>query len=89
MGIDASNQWLGETNREWGRPSAMDEAVKQRADLLCALERTAASGGAMAEPDVISAQGNGSLTASLAAARIAASGVRTILCPCVACISFS
>jgi 4-hydroxy-3-polyprenylbenzoate decarboxylase len=34
MGIDATNKWPGETDREWGRPIAMDEAVKQRVDAL-------------------------------------------------------
>jgi len=34
MGIDATNKWPGETNREWGRPIAMDDAVKQRVDAL-------------------------------------------------------
>jgi uncharacterized membrane protein len=34
MGIDATNKWPGETTREWGRPIVMDEAVKQRVDLL-------------------------------------------------------
>ena len=34
MGIDATNKWPGETNREWGRPIAMDEAVKRRVDEL-------------------------------------------------------
>ncbi len=34
MGIDATNKWPGETNREWGRPIVMDEAVKQRVDTL-------------------------------------------------------
>jgi 4-hydroxy-3-polyprenylbenzoate decarboxylase len=32
MGIDATNKWAGETAREWGRPIAMDAAVKQRID---------------------------------------------------------
>jgi len=32
MGIDATNKWPGETTREWGRPIAMDEAVKRRVD---------------------------------------------------------
>ena len=32
MGIDATNKWPGETNREWGRPIAMDEAVKKKID---------------------------------------------------------
>ena len=34
MGIDATNKWPGETHREWGRPIAMDEAVKRRVDAL-------------------------------------------------------
>ena len=34
MGLDATNKWLGETTREWGRPIAMDAAVKQRVDAL-------------------------------------------------------
>lgn len=34
MGIDATNKWDGETNREWGRPIVMDEAVKARVDAL-------------------------------------------------------
>jgi len=34
MGIDATNKWPGETNREWGRPIAMDAAVKRRVDAL-------------------------------------------------------
>jgi 4-hydroxy-3-polyprenylbenzoate decarboxylase len=34
MGIDATNKWPGETDREWGRPIAMDDAVKQRVDAL-------------------------------------------------------
>jgi len=34
MGIDATNKWPGETQREWGRPIAMDEAVKRRIDAL-------------------------------------------------------
>ena len=34
MGIDATNKWPGETTREWGRPIAMDAAVKQRIDTL-------------------------------------------------------
>jgi 4-hydroxy-3-polyprenylbenzoate decarboxylase len=32
MGIDATNKWPGETTREWGRPIAMDAAVKRRVD---------------------------------------------------------
>ena len=29
MGIDATNKWQGETDREWGTPIAMDAAVKR------------------------------------------------------------
>ncbi|WP_275100082.1 4-hydroxy-3-polyprenylbenzoate decarboxylase [Sedimenticola hydrogenitrophicus] len=32
IGFDATNKWPGETTREWGRPIAMDAAVKQRVD---------------------------------------------------------
>jgi len=34
MGIDATGKWPGETQREWGRPIAMDPAVKARVDAL-------------------------------------------------------
>ena len=34
IGFDATNKWQGETDREWGTPIAMDEAVKQRVDEL-------------------------------------------------------
>ena len=34
LGIDATNKWPGETQREWGRPIAMDAAVKARVDSL-------------------------------------------------------
>ena len=34
MGIDATNKWSGETDRRWGTPIAMDEAVKRRVDAL-------------------------------------------------------
>jgi len=34
LGIDATNKWPGETTREWGRPIAMDAAVKARIDAL-------------------------------------------------------
>ena len=34
MGLDATNKWPGETHREWGRPIAMDAAVKARVDAL-------------------------------------------------------
>jgi 4-hydroxy-3-polyprenylbenzoate decarboxylase len=30
MGLDATNKWPGETNREWGKPIVMDKAVKER-----------------------------------------------------------
>ncbi|WP_414450204.1 UbiD family decarboxylase [Burkholderia sp. 22PA0099] len=34
MGIDATNKWPGETQREWGRTIEMDAAVKARVDTL-------------------------------------------------------
>ena len=34
MGIDATNKWPGETQREWGRTIVMDAAVKRRVDEL-------------------------------------------------------
>ncbi len=34
MGIDATNKWPGETQREWGRMISMDESVKRRVDAL-------------------------------------------------------
>ena len=34
MGIDATNKWRGETNREWGTPIVMDAAVKARVDAI-------------------------------------------------------
>ena len=34
VGFDATHKWPGESQREWGRPIAMDEAVKQRIDEL-------------------------------------------------------
>ena len=34
MGLDATNKWPGETDREWGRPIAMDGDVKARVDAL-------------------------------------------------------
>ena len=34
MGIDATNKWPGETTRAWGRPIAMDEAVRRRVDAM-------------------------------------------------------
>ena len=34
MGMDATNKMPGETDREWGEPIVMDEAVKQRIDAL-------------------------------------------------------
>ncbi|MGP1959687.1 MAG: 4-hydroxy-3-polyprenylbenzoate decarboxylase [Arsenophonus sp. NC-TX2-MAG3] len=32
MGLDATNKWLGETQREWGRPIVMTEKIKKRID---------------------------------------------------------
>jgi 4-hydroxy-3-polyprenylbenzoate decarboxylase len=34
MGLDATNKWPGETQREWGRTMAMDAEVQQRMDGL-------------------------------------------------------
>jgi 4-hydroxy-3-polyprenylbenzoate decarboxylase len=34
MGIDATNKWPGETARDWGKPIAMDEAVKKKVDAM-------------------------------------------------------
>lgn len=34
MGLDATNKWPGETNREWGTPIVMDAAVKKRVDAM-------------------------------------------------------
>ncbi|WP_287878196.1 4-hydroxy-3-polyprenylbenzoate decarboxylase [Aquitalea sp.] len=36
MGLDATNKMPGETNREWGVPIVMDDAVKTRVDALWA-----------------------------------------------------
>jgi 4-hydroxy-3-polyprenylbenzoate decarboxylase len=35
MGIDATSKWPGETSRTWGRPIAMDAAVKKKVDAMC------------------------------------------------------
>lgn len=32
MGLDATNKWPGETDREWGTPIVMDQSVKTRVD---------------------------------------------------------
>ncbi|NRB37276.1 MAG: 4-hydroxy-3-polyprenylbenzoate decarboxylase [Pseudomonadales bacterium] len=34
MGLDATNKWPGETDREWGEPITMDDDVKARVDEL-------------------------------------------------------
>lgn len=34
VGFDATHKWPGETQREWGRPIAMDPSVKRRVDEL-------------------------------------------------------
>ncbi|GAB2583779.1 4-hydroxy-3-polyprenylbenzoate decarboxylase [Nitrincola alkalisediminis] len=34
MGMDATNKWPGETQREWGEPIAMSDDIKQRVDEL-------------------------------------------------------
>jgi 4-hydroxy-3-polyprenylbenzoate decarboxylase len=34
MGMDATNKWPGETNREWGRTMQMTPEVTARVDLM-------------------------------------------------------
>ena len=34
IGFDATNKWPGETQREWGTPIVMSDAVKQRVDAI-------------------------------------------------------
>ena len=34
VGMDATNKWPGETDREWGRPIKMDQDTKKRVDDL-------------------------------------------------------
>ncbi|WP_088329475.1 4-hydroxy-3-polyprenylbenzoate decarboxylase [Lacimicrobium sp. SS2-24] len=34
MGLDATNKWPGETNREWGRPIVMDDKIKEKIDSI-------------------------------------------------------
>jgi 4-hydroxy-3-polyprenylbenzoate decarboxylase len=34
MGLDATNKWPGETQREWGRTITMDAGVQQRMDRI-------------------------------------------------------
>ncbi|MDQ7988909.1 MAG: 4-hydroxy-3-polyprenylbenzoate decarboxylase [Candidatus Dactylopiibacterium sp.] len=34
MGLDATNKWAGETQREWGRPIVMSDSVRARVDAL-------------------------------------------------------
>jgi 4-hydroxy-3-polyprenylbenzoate decarboxylase len=34
VGIDATNKFPGETDREWGTPISMDESVKQKIDQI-------------------------------------------------------
>jgi 4-hydroxy-3-polyprenylbenzoate decarboxylase len=36
MGLDATNKWKGETERDWGRPIEMSAAVRCRIDGLWA-----------------------------------------------------
>ena len=43
MGLDATNKWPGETDREWGRVIRMDADVEHRmADLWASLRPTPA-----------------------------------------------
>ena len=60
MGIDATNKWPGETQREWGRPIAMDPAVKARVDAIWGelgiwLWNANRSGAAVSSPPVTTA----------------------------------
>ena len=34
LGIDATNKWPGETDREWGEPIVMDQVVKDKVDSM-------------------------------------------------------
>ena len=34
MGLDATNKWPGETQREWGRPIAMNEETRRKVDAM-------------------------------------------------------
>ena len=34
VGIDATNKWKGETEREWGEPIVMEESIKKRIDQI-------------------------------------------------------
>lgn len=34
MGMDATNKWPGETQREWGTPIEMDRTVRARVDAI-------------------------------------------------------
>jgi len=34
MGLDATNKWPGETQREWGQPIAMDDATRRKVDAM-------------------------------------------------------
>jgi len=34
VGFDATNKWLGETNREWGKPIVMSKQVSQKIDRM-------------------------------------------------------
>ena len=34
MGLDATNKWPGETQREWGRTISMDATVQARMDSI-------------------------------------------------------
>ncbi len=34
MGMDATNKWPGETQREWGRPIVMDDGIKHKVDAM-------------------------------------------------------
>jgi 4-hydroxy-3-polyprenylbenzoate decarboxylase len=46
LGLDATNKWPGETDREWGRPIVLDPAVERRVDALWSRVLATPAGGA-------------------------------------------
>ena len=50
VGFDATDKWRGETDRQWGRPIAMDPRVKQRIDSLWGELGIELPGGGSREP---------------------------------------
>jgi 4-hydroxy-3-polyprenylbenzoate decarboxylase len=48
MGLDATNKWRGETEREWGRPIRQDAGVEARVAAIVAALGPRAKGGSLA-----------------------------------------